>query len=363
MKKYWQSLEEYKSLVEAKDKAEITAQRDPSNELAPDTIGADILGKPNRRNFLKMLGFTLGYTALATSCETPVRKAIPYLNQPEEIKPGVANYYASTFFDGHDYCSILVKTREGRPIKIEGNDLSSISQCGTSARVQASVLNLYDEARSREPMKGNENSSWDVVDADIIKQLTALATNGQKIVLLTSTIISPSTQQLINDFIEKFPSTEWITYDAISASAMLEANEMNFGVKAIPSYHFDKAKLIVGFNADFLGNWLMPVSFTKQYAKGRKLLDGQTNMSRHIQYESYMSLTGSNADIRVQIKPLDEAVVLLNLYNEIAKQLGAETHNVSASPVDVVTLAHELLAHKGESLLVQVQTTSKSSSW
>ncbi|MBK9742167.1 MAG: TAT-variant-translocated molybdopterin oxidoreductase [Saprospiraceae bacterium] len=101
----------------------------------------------NRRDFLKFLGFGLGAATVAAGCDIPVKRAIPYVIKPDQIVPGVANYYASTFVNGGDYCPVLVKTREGRPIKIEGNDLSTITGGGTSARAQASVLSLYDTNR------------------------------------------------------------------------------------------------------------------------------------------------------------------------------------------------------------------------
>ncbi len=93
-----------------------------------------------------------------------MRKAIPLLIQPEEIVPGKASYYASTFFDGIDYCPIVVKVRDGRPIKIEGNKLSSLTQGGTNARTQASVLGLYDNARYKEPQAKASAASWEEVD-------------------------------------------------------------------------------------------------------------------------------------------------------------------------------------------------------
>ncbi|MEN8224737.1 MAG: Fe-S-cluster-containing hydrogenase [Bacteroidota bacterium] len=350
MKKYWQSIEEYQEMIRSKDLPE--AEKKIMPEFNLEGLGDKELTRSSRRGFLKMLGFSVGYAAIATSCETPVRKAISYLNQPQEIVPGVANYYASSFFDGHDYCSVLVKTREGRPIKIEGNTHSKITLGGTQARVQASVLNLYDLSRLRGPKKDNNDVTWDEIDSAVIQQLTALAGDNKKVVLLTSTIISPSSRQLITQFIEKYPNIEWITYDEISSSAMLDANQISFGKKNIPNYSFDKADIIVGFNADFHGNWLLPVSFTKQYAKGRSLMDGKESISQHIQYESLMSLTGSNADIRVPIRPSDEATVLLNLYNEIASAEGAQTYAAPGSPVDMKPLAHDLLQKKGKSLIV-----------
>src|SRR5450759_1550879 len=103
--------------------------------------------KTSRRDFLKVLGFSFGTAAIIESCKRPVQKALPYVNQPPEITPGKSLYYATGFYDGHEYSSVLVKTRDGRPIKREGNILSAFNGEGTTARVQASVLSLYDDAR------------------------------------------------------------------------------------------------------------------------------------------------------------------------------------------------------------------------
>ncbi len=313
---------------------------------------SEIKGKSSRRDFLKMLGFSVSAVALVSSCQMPVRKAIPLLNQPEELIPGVPNFFASTFFDGNDYCSILVKTRENRPIKIEGNNMSPISQGGTSARVQASVLNLYDDARLKKPHKEAVDSDWETIDKDIMDNLEAFSLTNKKVVLLTSTIISPTTKKLIEDITGRYSNIEWVMYDAVSYQAIRKAHELNFGEAAIPSFSFDKAKVVVGFNADYLGTWLDPVAFSKQFSRNRKLFKGNTDMSRLYQYESQLSLTGSNADIRFGIKPSDEAVVLLNLYNEIARATGFTTYNAPATAFDVKKAANDLLGNKGKSLVV-----------
>jgi molybdopterin-containing oxidoreductase family iron-sulfur binding subunit len=363
IKQYWRSLEDYDGMTPQESGQE---KLQPEKEFSAEGLQLDEKSvNPSRRDFLKMLGFTVGYAALANSCEMPVRKAIPYLSQPEEITPGIANYYASTFFDGHDYCSILVKTREGRPIKIEGNTLSRLTQGGTNARVQASVLSLYDQARLKEPMKDNQNTSWQVIDQDVTAKLKAISGSNGKIVILSPTVISPSTRKAIEDFKAAYPTSEWVIYDTVSAAGLLDANEANFGIRAIPSYHFDKAALIVGFNADFLGNWILPVQYSRDYVKGRKLIN-EDRMSRHIQYESYLSLTGSNADTRVQMKPSEELVVLMNLFNELAGEKGLQPVNIAASPLDIKALTKELKENKGKSLVISgtndffIQTTINS---
>jgi molybdopterin-containing oxidoreductase family iron-sulfur binding subunit len=308
-------------------------------------------GKHNRRDFLKLLGFSVSYAALANSCEMPVRKAIPYLQRPEEIVPGIANYYASTYFDGHDYCSILVKNREGRPIKIEGNDLSKITMGGTTARVQSSVLSLYDLARLKGPQKDKSETTWESIDSEISGKLRSISQQGGKTVVLSHTVISPSTRRAIEAFLAAYPGSEWVVYDSVSESAMLDANQANFGIRAIPSYHFDKASLIVGFQADFLGNWVLPAKYARDYARARKLTDSD-QMSRHIQFESNLSLTGSNADQRFPIRPSEEIIILANLWNEIVSKLGGEAVSAPASPVDVQSVAGELIDHRGKSLVV-----------
>ena len=348
-KQYWQSLEEYKKL---KDQS-LRENEEPLPEFSIEGLEeSEIKGKSSRRDFLKMLGFSVGTVALVSSCQMPVRKAIPFLNQPEDLIPGVPNFYASTFFDGIDYCSILVKTREGRPIKIEGNDMSSLTKGGTSVRVQASVLNLYDDARLRNPRKVEVDSDWETVDRDILIKLEEFSKKNEKVVLLTSTIISPATRKLITDFTGKYPNVEWVQYDAVSYSSIRHAHKQNFGKNVIPFYRFDKADVIVSFNADFLGNWLLPVTFTKQFVSNRHLMKGKTKMSRLFQYESRLSLTGSNADYRYGIRPSEESAILLNLYNEIAKATGNPTYYAPPVSIEIKQAAKDLLAAKGKSLVV-----------
>lgn len=349
-KKYWKSPEEQSNMHNLTPAGK---DLDASKSLL-DLIDDEIDSKPSsRRNFLKFCGFSFATAAIATSCKNPVETAIPYLNKPEEATPGMANHYASTYFDGQDYNSILVKVRDGRPIKIEGNDLSSISKGATSARVQGSVLSLYDDgARFKSPLIDGKTATWSSVDAEVMSKLSAAAVSGKTIALVTSTLISPSTLQLIDDFKKKYPVTRHITYDAVSSSALLKANNLTFGLQTLPDYYFDKADVIVSFAADFLGTWLMPVEFTRRYAESRRLNKNKRTLSQLTVFETGMSLTGANADYRFPIKPSQQAAVILSLYNEIAKATGNSTYNAPAPAVDVRKLAAKLLAAKGKSIVV-----------
>ncbi len=351
MKKYWKSIEE-------KNQKGISKKR-KNHEMPHDINILNMIedmplnSTASRRDFLKLCGYSITAATIASSCEAPINKSIPFLIKPEEVVSGIANYYASSLIDGSDYCSILVKTREGRPIKIEGNELSTITKGGTNARVQASVLGLYDSERLKGPLLKKEKISWEDIDKNVKLLLNSINANGRKIVILSSTIISSSTRSVYEDFIKVYPNTQIVYYDAISASGILMGNKKCFNQQVIPDYRFDKANIIVSFGADFLGTWLSPIEYTKQYVQNRKL-DGKTKMSRHIQFETGMSLTGSNADERFPIKPSDEGIILINLYNKLAKIKGLQIHNINVPvpPIELNSLANELWANRGKSLLI-----------
>lgn len=350
-KKYWKGLPELHNSSEFQERAKNEfAEQLPMDEL----LNKDEADKANtsRRDFLKVMGFSTAAVALA-ACETPVNRSIPYLVKPEEVTPGVANFYASTFYDGHDYSSVLVKTREGRPIKIEGNDSSKITNGATTARVQASVLGLYDGARLRGPKLKGQDESWKNVDSAAAKALTS-----GDVRLLTSTIISPSTKAVIAEFKTKYPNVKHVTYDAISYNALTLANNNVWGKSVVSSYDFSKAKVIVGVACDFLGNWLNPAGFAKQYAKSRRVTKENPEMSKHYHFESNLSLTGANADERYMVKGSELGSVVVALFNEIANQTGnskagseGKISNPDATKA-IKKAADELVKHKGKSLVV-----------
>ncbi|HEX2920445.1 MAG TPA: 4Fe-4S dicluster domain-containing protein [Bacteroidales bacterium] len=306
----------------------------------------------SRRNFLKVFGYSLASAALLSACRKPLRMAVPYVNQPPELIPRKPLYYASTYFDGHEYCSILVKNMDGRPIKIEGNPLSNFNGEGNSARIQASVLSLYDDSRLKYPTINGKKAEWGTIDEEVEKDLENVNNEGGEIVLLTPTIISPTTRKLINSFGAGMSKFRWVEYDTISYSAILEANELCFDKAVIPDYNFAQAKVVVGINCDFLGTWLAPVHFIPGYIERRKLNDGRKDMLLHIQVESSLTLTGSNADKRIKIKPSEEKTFLLNLYNNIAEAIGMTVYSTEKFREDLSVLTRKLLEAKGRSIVV-----------
>jgi len=348
MEKYWRSLDEYKNGPD--DQAEKAVEEEQKNlvlDLASDKIAG---ASASRRDFLKLVGFSFATAAITSSCEKPVQKAIPYLVKPEEITPGKSSYYATSFFDGTEYCSVVAKVRDGRPIKIEANDLTPVSGGGTSARVQASVLELYDQARLKNPAKGRNSATWEEIDELVVSTLTN-PTPGRK-VLLTSTIISPTTKKIISDLQSTYPELEWIVYDEVSSAAIRDAHQEVFGKNMIPGYHFDKADLILSFDADFLGTWLSPVEFAAGYAKKREVTKEQPQMSKHIQFESGYSITGANADDRHPVTPAKSKAILAKIYNGVASRQGIAGLSAPECDVDVEGIVTDLLRNQAASIVI-----------
>lgn len=347
-KKYWSNVEVLKGVTH-----DTNHNEEHSSKSLLDIIDEEIKAKPSsRRNFLKFCGFSFATAAIASSCENPVKTAIPYLIKPEEVMPGTANHYASTYFDGYEYNSIVVKVRDGRPIKIEGNPFSSISRGRTTARVQASVLSLYDgTARLQKPTKDGEETDWENADTDIRARLKNIADAGQQTVILTSNIISPSTKALINQFFSMYPGKH-VMYEPVSASGMILANKATMGINGIPDILFDKADVIVSFSADFLGAWLSPCEFAYRYGQARDLQNGRTNMVKHYQFETGLSITGSKADMRYPVKPSEIPAIIIQLHNEIARNSGLPTLEGEGNHDAVRTIAKTLLAAKGKSVII-----------
>ena len=291
----------------------------------------------SRRDFLKLLGFSTAAVTLA-ACEAPVIKTIPYVVKPHEIIPGVPNYYASTYFDGYDFASVLVKTREGRPIKIDPNPAAG-DLGKTNARAQASVLSLYDNDKVKQPKLDGKDETFDKVDDFVIKGLEEAKASGKRIVLLSHSFASPTFKKLFAEFKAKYPTAELVTYDSIPYAASLDAAQEVFGQRALPVYDLKGSELVVAFQADFLGEY-NAASLETSYATARK---PGASMLRHIQVESNMSLTGANADSRYRLKPSAVNKTLVEVYNAI---VGGGSSDKLASEI-----AKELLA-KGSKAVV-----------
>ena len=327
-KVYWKSVDQLDKNNEVVQKLEQNEFVDqiPVNEFLGDekTMGSS---NTNRRDFLKYVGFSTAAATLA-ACEGPVIKSVPYVVQPEQIVPGIANYYATAIADGFDFRSVLVKTREGRPIKIENNsDAPTLGNA--NARVHASVLSMYDIRRLQGPKVGGKDVSWDSFYNQLEAKLKAMAVSNKPIVLLTQTFASPTTQNIIEKFIARYPNISHVVYDTISFSAALDAFEKVYGVRALADYDFSKAETIVSVGADILGDW-QGGGYDSSYSKGRipHKNHGKAKMSWHVQFESNMTLSGAKADTRIAVDPVTQKKIIAQIY----AKLGGSSAAVDLSP-------------------------------
>lgn len=342
---YWQDVED-KSLDEEYLKNEF------HNHDSDFQIGGV---RKSRRSFLKIMGFSFTAMPMVSCMRIPVKKALPYLEKTDKVIPGVANWYAvspSPLFGS----SLLVKTREGRPIKIEGNPQHPLSLGATLPKDQASLLSLYNSHRFKGPRIDGGNVEWSSIDKKMIEIFNKSQRDGKEIVLISNPQSSPSSLKLIAQIKKKYSNFKHVTYAPFFQHSIIEAVEKNFGVRSLPTFNFDKANVVVSFSADFLGTWIAPATFTKQYSQSRDLLSGKT-MLKHIQFESLMSLTGTNADERFTVSAQEESALIINILAYIQKKLGlsylpAMQRLPSTNNELVAKVSEQLLSNIGKSLVV-----------
>jgi molybdopterin-containing oxidoreductase family iron-sulfur binding subunit len=365
--RYWRSLSQWNQDPEFQKLVETEFQSSPLREESKNE-GEDGWA---RREFLKLMGASLALTSAAGCIRRPQQKIVPYVKQPEEVTHGVSNFYTTTWSDGVESFGLLVKSREGRPTKVEGNPAHPLTRGGTSARAQAHILSLYDPERLQGPKKNllnkektnrdTINAKYEEMDADIVKQL-----KKGGVVVLTGHINSPSTQAVISDFCQAFKAKH-VAWEPLSHEEIRAGQKASYGDEVVPFFRFDKAKVIVSVDADFLGTWIAPTTFTRQFSEGRR---NPKTMSKLVAFDSGYTLTGGNADIRVRIKPSQQLDVLMGLAHEIVvkKSFGKYAGNTNVKSAlepfaDVVSrlaiskevwtkLAEDLIANRGKSLIV-----------
>ena len=304
-----------KSRIHISKNYEIAGQESKAEDKNHD------ISKINRRDFIKFLGLSAGTIALIQACKNnPVLRNIP--DKKLHDKENKINWYSTTCNSCSANCHIRVKCIDRIPVGIEGNSYSPITNGGVCTFGQASLLSLYNDNRPKEPIMHGNPVTWDAIDHEINQRLKQISGSKGKIIILSNTINSPSTLQLIREFEKEYPGTEHIVYDPISASGILNAYERCFGNRIIPDFQFHKSKVIVSFNTDFLNSWLSPAEYTHKYSSTRDI-ERKLDISNHIQFESVLTGTGAVADDRIVIDPSEEGIILLGIYNELAAKSGA----------------------------------------
>ncbi len=332
----------------------------------------------SRREFMRITGVAAATAAMAgAACRNPKENIVPYVDRPETIRIGKANYYASVCSGCSAQCGVLVETRAGRPIKVEGNPEHPVSRGATCARGQAAYRRLYDPDRQRSPLKvakngRNEELDWSSVDNAVITALDKVKSGGG-VRLLTSTMTGSAQQALIDQITSALPNAKHYTFDPLTSQALITASNVAYGFPHVPHYRFDQANVVVSLGSDFLGTWLSPVEFTKQFSSRRK---PGADMSRLVAFEGYLSLTGSNADDRYMVRYSDLPYVAMGLAQQVAQHspagnpavrgaLKAFTPEAVANKTGVAAevikkTAAELAKNRGKSLVIaggQASTT------
>jgi molybdopterin-containing oxidoreductase family iron-sulfur binding subunit len=345
-----------------------------------------------RRDFLTIMGASMAMASFACA-RRPVNKIIPYVVKPEEITPGVATWYASTCPECGTDCGILIKNREGRPIKLEGNPDHPINRGTLCSRGQASLLNLYDPDRLKAPLirsrtngGSHREASWKDVDSAIQAKLKSVAAGAGRVRVLTGEMSSESTRRLIREFLSVFRNGKHVEFEPLSLSELSDAQGLSYGTELVPQYRFDLADFVVSLGADFLGNWVSPVEHARAWAK-KRTLEGQdpahAKISKLVSFESNLTSTGANSDERYLVRPGDELKVALALAHELIvsqkrSQLAKESSILAAlegykpetvaaeigmenGAAQIKKIANELWANRGKSLVVggSVQTKTQ----
>ncbi len=266
----------------------------------------------NRRDFLKIIGAGAGLAAGGCGPELP-EKLIPYVIQPEEVVPGVATWYSGACGECSSGCGVLVRTREGRAVKIEGNPNHPVNRGGLCAHGQSALQAHYDPDRVREPLKRDLNGAFAPVSwkdgVESLAQSIADAGQAGAHTVLIGRPTSASEQALIAEFGASIKNFQHIPFELMGSDAVDLAAEQVFGPGVSTDFDFEKAYVIAGFGADFLESWLSPVKFARGWAEGRR----RPETSRVIQFEPRLSLTAANADQWVKNVPGSESRLLLAL--------------------------------------------------
>jgi molybdopterin-containing oxidoreductase family iron-sulfur binding subunit len=351
-KKYWQSLAE-----RAADPAVLQQARNEFPEELPVGTAAVPLDESSRRDFFKVMG--LSAAAAMVACQrAPVQKVVPYVSKPDEVTPGVALWYASTCGACPAQCGVLLKTRDGRPIKVEGNDEHPVSRGGVCATGQASVLALYDANRARHPSLGGKRAGWAEVDAAVAEGLKKAAAEGKAIRVVLPWVQGPTAEAALKRFLAAWPTARVVRDEPLGElAAIADAHRITHGARRVPDYRFDKAKVIASFGADFLGTWVSPVAFTRQYTEARDAA-GKREMARHYQVEPLMTLTGAAADRRFPVAPSDLTPALGGVVRRLAAKADRTVAGLAELPSPALAkealdeLADALWAQRGHALVV-----------
>ncbi len=322
-KQYWRTLEEIAESPGFQDLLEREFPRGASEW----TDGL------SRRNFLQLMGASMALAGISACTTQPDEAIVPYVRQPEQIVLGRPLFFATAMTMGGVGVPLLVESHEGRPTKIEGNDLHPASLGATDIFHQASILDLYDPDRSQTVQFKSEIRPWGAFLGAVLTQASAqLTPQGAGLRVLSETIVSPSIADQMQRLVQKFPKAKWYQYDPVNAGNRNAGAKLAFGEIVETQYQLEGADVIVALDADFLAGGGRSIRLARDYASRRKLANGKP-MNRLYVVESTATPTGAKADHRLPLKPSE----IENFARALAVQLGVQ--GVSGTTGDAKTAA------------------------
>ncbi len=341
---YWKSLNE----LAQNEEYEKFAQREfPEN-------ATELKDEISRRSFLRVMGASIALAGFA-SCRRPAQKILPYSRQPEEVVPGVPLYYASAMPFQDALTGLVVENHEGRPTKLEGNEMHSASRGSTSIFNQAAILGMYDPDRSRYIRRNGERSSLSEFQSFCREHFSD---TSRSILFLSEATSSPTFNRIREEAMARFENAEWVTWEPFGEQNALEGSRIAFGQTLRTVNHYDEADVIVSLDDDFLNPAANKnsVESSMEFADRRRVMSTDDDMSRLYAIESMFTTTGSNADNRLRIKsgeiPLFVFALAARLSNDLDGLSAFSGYNSKFSGHEwVEALASDLLANRGGSIL------------
>ncbi|MCC6865238.1 MAG: TAT-variant-translocated molybdopterin oxidoreductase [Ignavibacteria bacterium] len=290
------------------------------NEFSPEALqkpDTKNMSAVTRRRFLALMGASAAFAAAGCSNYQDKGVIYPYNQKPEEVILGLPNYYASTCSGCTSACGILVKTREGRPIKINGNPDQPVNKGKICSKGQASIMNLYSPERLKEPMMNKAQLNWGDVTKNVNAVLTSAASSGKEIAIVTHSILSPTLKKLLDEFKLTFATAKVYSYEVFNNSTRVNAWQKTYGKRSMPVIQLDKAKIILALESDFLGNDHNMIEYTRMFVQNRDVMTNN-EFNRLYAVEGAVTNTGMNADYRLRLRTDAIEELVMCLLNELA---------------------------------------------
>ena len=328
---FWRSIKEYHDNDEV-----FEAKVNEFNDGVTDDFSPADLKGVSRRKFLAALSASAAFAVTSCTDYRDKGEIIPYNDRPEGVLPGKPNYYASTLNCCPQHCGVLIKVREGRPVKIDGNPDHPLNNGKLCTIGQASLLDLYDPDRLQHPLKEKSKIDWTEADDSIINGLQKAVNANKEIAILTGSVYSPTTAKLLNEFQNKYPTAKIYSYELVSDNNRREAWKEIYGSDSLPEIKLEKADVILSLESDFLSREGNYVENMRKFSSRRDVMKG-TDFNRLYSAEGTLSLTGMNADYRLRIRPDQQLEFVLSLINEIVNERNASEINLDFPVLSLIS--------------------------